>query len=317
MLIPRLSFGKLVHISSSLMTLLLAMNMHTLAEYLRDDGTETTGQTLVGQAKAAEGTYAEAIVGDAAQPTPAQAAPGGLAAAKNAAQGWVSLLHSDSDDGADPAPAPASQPAVSEGDCPKGITCVGMGPTTGTQGGDADPEVNQAEAGLVKDILARRLDYDSEQKNLDEQKHVINAAKAALDERMRELDTTMAALAEKQAAHQETMSAETDRLVKIYEEMPAKAAAAVFNIMDIHVLVSVANKMNPRKVSAIMGDMAPERVNLVSQYMAGVRSFHPPHTSTGGDGAAEQADAVGGAAWWSKSTPAQRPDSGPPPLKPS
>ncbi|CAP55587.1 MotE family protein [Gluconacetobacter diazotrophicus] len=323
MLIPRLSFGKLVHISSSLMTLLLAMNMHSLAEYLRDDGTETSGQTLMGQAKAAEGTYTESIVGDARSMSAkvSGTVSGDVAAARKTAEGWVSLIQPGGHEGEatqTAAPATVQKVAVSEGDCPKDISCVGMEKAAAAQGSDTDPDVSKAEAGLVKDILARRSSFDSEQRDLDEQKHVLEAARVALDERMHELDMSMASLAEKQAAHQETMSAETDRLVKIYEEMPAKAAAAVFNIMDIHVLVSVANKMNPRKVSAIMGNMTPERVNLVSQYLAGVRSFRPPHVSLGSDGTPEQAaDAGASATWWAGNSAQHQRDQGPPLLKPS
>lgn len=168
-----------------------------------------------------------------------------------------------------------------------------MQPTTGKFGGDFDPEVSKAEADLVKDILARRSDIDSEQKDMAEQKHVLDAAKTALNEKMHDLDASMALLAEKQAAHRENMLAETDRLVKIYEDMPPKEAAAVFNIMDIHVLVSIASQMNPRKIAAIMGTMTPERVNLVSQFLAGVRSFRPIRVSAVSDGRTDQGTEAG------------------------
>lgn len=328
MLIPRLSFGKLVHISSSLMTLLLAMNMHALAEHFRDDGAESGGQSLVGQAMA-EG--ASGVAKAAAGPDkPAVATNDGqnTEATRNAAEGWTPLTPQGGDDAydtpssppsatADAAQTPATAPPQAEAqDCPNNISCAGMKPGTTTVA--ADPATRKAETSLVKDILARQVTLSTQEKALGEQKRVLDAAKLALEEKMRNLDATLALLAEKQAAHRETVSAETDRLVKIYEEMPAKEAAAVFNIMDIHVLVSIVSKMTPRKVSAVMGVMIPERVNLISQYLAGVRTFRPPHGGDDDTSSRTEQTADGGdsASWWLKPQPLQ-PTNRSQPLKPS
>ncbi|GAB6969130.1 hypothetical protein JCM25156A_31690 [Komagataeibacter kakiaceti JCM 25156] len=290
MRIPRLSFGKLVHISSSLMTLLLAMNMHALAGHLKDGSTQKTPQPAVTEAAAEDGeTHEDAPPADTASILPPQHVS--TKADRNAIEGWIPLLQSDDAGGGDAQTQPQSSAArqgATDGDCPKGLSCASMQSSAGKFGGDFDPEVSKAEADLVKDILARRSDIDSEQKNMAEQKHVLDAAKTALNEKMHDLDASMALLAEKQAAHRENVLAETDRLVKIYEDMPPKEAAAVFNIMDIHVLVSIASQMNPRKIAAIMGSMTPERVNLVSQFLAGVRSFRPIRVSAVSDGRTDQ-----------------------------
>lgn len=292
MLIPRLSFGKLVHISSSLMTLLLAMNMHSLAGHLKDDGAQKSGQPMMNQAQAADGAEAEAPPATpVAAETPRITTPQHARTKddRNALEGWVSLLQPDGTGGEGTPPAPAAadpaltKPAGVSGDCSQGISCTSIKSDSASLASDTDPDVSKAEADLVKDILARRSDVDNEEKDLSEQKHVLNAAQTALDEKMHDLDASMAILAQKQAAHREAMLADTDRLVKIYEDMPPKEAAAVFNIMDIHVLVAIANQMNPRKISAIMGSMTPERVNLVSQFLAGVRSFRPVHASAVSD----------------------------------
>ncbi|RUT26242.1 hypothetical protein C0V97_07675 [Asaia sp. W19] len=158
-------------------------------------------------------------------------------------------------------------------------SCVATPCVPGSIGETTGPTKEQAQAELVKRLLSRQGSIEDEQHRLEEQKHVLDSARIALEDRMRAIDNSMAELAEKQAQHKELMVAETSRLVKIYEEMPPREAAAVFNIMDIHVLVSIANSMNPRKISAIMGYMFPERVNTVSQYLAGVRSFRPNRTT--------------------------------------
>ena len=299
MLIPRLSFGKLVHISSSLMTLLLAMNMHALAGHLKDDGPSEAGESAASDAPPA-----------ATKPKMAgNAGAGALLVAKNDAEGWTSVLPSGAQDASTPKKASDSVQKVAESnDCGSGNSCVATVAPGINSGGDGNKEVDRAETDLARDILARRPDIDGEQKGLEDQRRILDAAKAALDEKMRDLDNSMAALAERQAAHKETMAAETERLVKIYEEMPPKEAAAIFNIMDIHVLVSLASKMSPRKISAVMGYMVPERVNLVSQYMAGVRNFRPLRTSFGADSKSEQTADAGSSAWWSRGNASSKAD---------
>ena len=299
MLIPRLSFGKLVHISSSLMTLLLAMNMHALAGHLKDDGPSDAGESAVSDAPAPP-----------AKPKMAgNAGAGALLVAQNDAEGWTSVLPSGEQSASLPKKASDSVQKVAESnDCASGNSCVATVAPGINSGGDGNKEVDRAETDLARDILARRSDIDGEQKGLEDQRRILDAAKAALDEKMRDLDNSMAALAERQAAHKETMAAETERLVKIYEEMPPKEAAAIFNIMDIHVLVSLASKMNPRKISAVMGYMVPERVNLVSQYMAGVRNFRPLRTSFGAESKSEQTADAGSSVWWSRGSASSKTD---------
>jgi flagellar motility protein MotE (MotC chaperone) len=303
MLIPRLSFGKLVHISSSLMTLLLAMNIHTIAGHMKDDSAETAAQPLVSVAQAAAAENMPSV-NDSSSKTKSD---------KDALEGWVSVLDANeaaemSPDVGDAAGGGKKKVSVAADDCAKGISCAQVKTGTAGLGPDPDPEVSKAEADLVKDILARQSTIEGEQQQLDQQKHVLNAARAVLDQKMNTLDASMATLEQKQAAHREVMDAETDRLVKIYEDMPPKEAAAVFNIMDIHVLIAVASKMNTRKVSAIMGNMSPERVNLISQFMAGVRSFRAP--SDGGDGGDRVAQNVGTATWWAKPSVTATPAAG-------
>lgn len=247
------------------MVLLLAINVHSIVGAIWSDDTSKAPSGLVSQAKAAEGSGATP---PAAPPVPAAATDTTNASThvdKNAAEGWMSV------------PDPAMAGEKSEGqsasggeDCSNNLGCSH---TVASSTGEVDPAVKRAEADLIKDILAHQSEMGGQQKEIAAQQKVLDAAKAALDVRMNDLDSSLALLKQKQAAQRAVADGETDRLVKIYEDMPPKEAAAVFNIMDLHVLVAVSARMNTRKISAIMGNMSPERVNLISQYMAGIRSF--------------------------------------------
>lgn len=294
MLIPRLSLGKLVNISSSLMVLLLAINVHSIVGAIWSDEATSSSSGIVSQAKAAEGANGSTSV----IPAPASAVDATNASVhvdKNAEEGWMSVPGVAS---AGSAPDLATQqPASPSEDCSNNLGCSHAG---GEPIGEVDPAVKRAESDLVKDIMAHQSEMGSQQKEVAAQQRVLDAAKAALDVRMNDLDASLAQLKQKQADQKAVVDGETDRLVKIYEDMPPKEAAAVFNIMDLHVLVAVSGRMNTRKISAIMGNMSPERVNLISQYMAGVRSFKTPSPD-----ADVKQTALSEEGWWNRpATPA-------------
>lgn len=252
------------------MFLLLAMNVHNIASNLKGDRTKPneTSQSFVNLAQASpvHKPAPKEQHDDASVNTKTQAE-------RDALQGWTPLSSQFSDEAAlqNSAPPPAEEGTGSD-DCLDGLNCRGK--QGHSESIDEDPVVAHAESDLARDILARKSVISDEQQKLDQQKRILSTARSVLDERMKSLDDSVANLERKQAAHKEIVEAETNRLVKIYEDMPPKEAAAIFNIMDIHVLVSVASKMNTRRVSAVMGNMMPERVNMLSQFMAGLRNFH-------------------------------------------
>ncbi|MCX5614932.1 MotE family protein [Bombella saccharophila] len=116
---------------------------------------------------------------------------------------------------------------------------------------------------------------DAEQQ-MQEQQRIFAAARKALELRLHVLSQSKAAFSETVDNHKLVPKEAAARLVGIYEVMRPGEAAAVFNVMDPHVLIAIAASMNTRKLSAIMAHMTPDRVNLVSQYLVGVRHFHHP-----------------------------------------
>lgn len=98
-------------------------------------------------------------------------------------------------------------------------------------------------------------------------------AETNLDSKLNTLDKKIEYLHFLEKNKNDALNKNVEKLVKIYEQMPPREAASIFNIMDLHVLVMLSTKMNARKISAVMGYMYPERANLVSQYMVGIRNF--------------------------------------------
>ena len=120
------------------------------------------------------------------------------------------------------------------------------------------------------------LDYGNGDPNGDvtEQKRILESAKKAVEARLKNVSATEEVYSREQKAAKSISPEAVARLVGIYENMPPREAASVFDVMETHILVAMAGAMNTRKLSAIMAHMSPDRVNIVSQYMIGVRSFN-------------------------------------------
>lgn len=120
--------------------------------------------------------------------------------------------------------------------------------------------------------------------DLDDQRRILEAARKALAIHSRNVHESMSVSSNDIDNKQLLDRDATMRLVGIYENMRPRDAAAVFNVMDPHILVAIAAEMNTRKLSAIMAQMSRDRVNMVSQYLVGVRRFHQKNSSSSGEG---------------------------------
>ena len=54
----------------------------------------------------------------------------------------------------------------------------------------------------------------------------------------------------------------------MYENMKAKDAAKIFDRLDTHVLLDVSSQINPRRMSDILAQMAPEAAEKLTVELA-------------------------------------------------
>jgi flagellar motility protein MotE (MotC chaperone) len=77
-------------------------------------------------------------------------------------------------------------------------------------------------------------------------------------------------------ARSEQEEAELKSLVKMYENMKPKAAARVFEEMDMDVLLDVVDRMNERKVAPILALVTPTRAKEITFELAQRRQLPIP-----------------------------------------
>ena len=128
------------------------------------------------------------------------------------------------------------------------------------------PVINFSETEIeVLQSLAKRRDaIEAREQLLMQREALLEAAEQEVDLKITELANLRADI-ERLLGQQEKVQEERLRsMVKIYESMKPKEAAAIFNTMDMDILLSVLSRMNERRSAPIFAAMSPERAQQVT-----------------------------------------------------
>jgi len=132
------------------------------------------------------------------------------------------------------------------------------------------------EVDVLQQLAKRRTELDQRARQLDEREALIKAAEQRMDQKMAELKALQATvqdlLKQRNAADEQQLQS----LVKIYENMKPKAAAQIFEEMDMDVLLDVVSRMNERKVSPILALVSPTRAKELTFELAQRRQMPIP-----------------------------------------
>ncbi len=131
-----------------------------------------------------------------------------------------------------------------------------------------DETLSPTERAVLQRLRARRVALDAREQELELRVALVEAAEARLNERiasLEQLEAQVQALVDQRNAQgDEQFSA----LVSMYENMKSGDAAAVFNTLNMEVLLRLAINMNPRKMSPILADMQTDRAQELTVRMA-------------------------------------------------
>jgi flagellar motility protein MotE (MotC chaperone) len=213
-------------------------------------GSETEAQSQPAPAAAGQppATGAPAAAAPATAATPAAPAP--AAGTQTAAQQPAAPPA-----GAQPAPAAGTTPPAADA-APDSQTAI-------------DPfSYTDEEVDVLQQLSKRRAELDAKARQLDERETLVTAAEQRMDQKMAELkamQSTLQDLLKQRSAAEET---QLQSLVKIYENMKPKAAAGVFEELDMDILLDVVARMKERKVAPILALMTPTKAKEVTFELA-------------------------------------------------
>lgn len=132
----------------------------------------------------------------------------------------------------------------------------------------AQPLYSKTEIDLLQNLSKRRDELDNRERELEIKSKVLEASEKRITDRMTEMKQLEAELQKVLAVYNEKQNDQLKSLVKIYENMKPDEAAAIFNEMEMPILLDVIGKMSERKVAPVLANMNPKKAKDVTQELA-------------------------------------------------
>ncbi len=132
----------------------------------------------------------------------------------------------------------------------------------------AEPPVSQAERAILLDLRRRRTELEGREAVLSTREGLLAAAEKRLSGRADELGDLQRRLETLEAARRAHDEENWRSLVKLYETMKPREAAAIFNDLDRPVLLAVLDRMKEAKAAPLLAAMQPERARQITAELA-------------------------------------------------
>ena len=113
-----------------------------------------------------------------------------------------------------------------------------------------------AETTLNEKLGEKRRELDTRTKELEMRESLVQAAEKKLDDKTADTTATQAKTAQAGGSEDDKASAQIKNLVVMYETMKPKEAAAIFNSLDMGVMIEVVQHMKPQITALILAKMS-------------------------------------------------------------
>ena len=136
----------------------------------------------------------------------------------------------------------------------------------------ATPPMSESERTVLMSLRERREALDERARALDQRAAELAAADKRLEERVTQLTALQTRLEGLEANRQTRRAENWAGLVKTYEAMKPREAAAIFDALDMQVLLQVLDRMQERRAAPVLAAMQPDRARLATQLLAEMRT---------------------------------------------
>ena len=130
------------------------------------------------------------------------------------------------------------------------------------------PPVSASERAVLERLQARRQELEARAREIDIRENLLKAAEKRIEARVEELKTVETRISTATEQKSEADVARFKGIVTMYEGMKPKDAARVFDRLEMSVLFEIASQIAPRKMSDILGLMAPEAAERLTVELA-------------------------------------------------
>jgi flagellar motility protein MotE (MotC chaperone) len=164
---------------------------------------------------------------------------------------------------ATPPPPVSPQAAIVPPPAPAAPVCAPTPAELARQAG-----MSPAELQVLQSLGARRGQLDDREKSMDTQIALLAAAEGKVDAKLKQLAGLKGDIQDLLGQADAQKQAEVDRLVKVYEGMKPKDAAARLALLDDSVRLPIAAKMKERSLSAVLSQMSPADAKVITEKLA-------------------------------------------------
>ena len=131
-----------------------------------------------------------------------------------------------------------------------------------------DDQFSDAELNTLQSLAKRREELESREKVLDTREGMLQAGEKRVDTKVAELKDLQAKIQSLLKTYNDQEAAKMKSLVKIYEDMKPKDAAAIFEQLDMDVLLDIIDRMKEAKVAPVLAQMNPAKAKEVTGELA-------------------------------------------------
>jgi flagellar motility protein MotE (MotC chaperone) len=133
---------------------------------------------------------------------------------------------------------------------------------------DQNPTVSASERAILERLQSRRQELEARAREVDIRESLLKSAEKRIESKVEELKAVEARITTATAQKADTDAARFKGIITMYEGMKPKDAAKVFDRLEMSVLFEIASQIAPRKMSDILGLMAPEAAERLTVEMA-------------------------------------------------
>jgi len=146
-------------------------------------------------------------------------------------------------------------------------------PDTKPDGVVIRPEENQApvspsERAILERLQSRRQELETRSREIDIRESLLKEAEKRIQSKVDEMKSFEANEKAERDQKAEAQNARFKGIVTMYEGMKPKDAAKVFDRLEMGVLIEIASKIAPRKMSDILGLMQPDAAERLTVELA-------------------------------------------------
>ena len=128
--------------------------------------------------------------------------------------------------------------------------------------------MSASERAILERLQARRQELDARAREMDIRESLLKAAEKRVESHVEELKGVESRISTATEQKSEADAARFKGIITMYEAMKPKDAAKVFDRLEMPVLFQIASQIAPRKMSDILGLMAPEAAERLTVEMA-------------------------------------------------